>query len=227
MKLITIIPAYNEEVAIKNVVETALAYSDVLVVDDGSTDRTSQLAKEAGAEVFKHPQNEGKGAAIKTGLKTGLEHGYNTFVVLDGDGQHDPNDIPSLTSAINGAEVVIGSRFKKNLPENIPIQRKLSNAITTKFMRYVTGYTLTDSQCGFRAISNDAAKLFLDIKYDDYVYESEMFYVASKNNITIEEASISCKYGDEKSYVTWRSVLNYIFFILMILLRKLKESIKL
>lgn len=226
MRLITIIPVYNEEVAIKNVVKSALRYSDVMVVDDGSTDNTSQLAKESGAILVKHSQNRGKGAAIKTGLKTGLEEGCDTFIVLDGDGQHNPQDIPSLISAINGAGVVIGSRFKNNLPENIPIQRKLSNAFTTKLMGYVTGYNLTDSQCGFRAISKDAAKLFLNIKYDDYVYESEMFYVASKNNIIIKEAPISCKYGDEKSYVTWRSIFNYIFFILILLLRRSKERIK-
>jgi glycosyltransferase involved in cell wall biosynthesis len=221
MNLITIIPAYNEKVAIKNVVKEALHYSPVLVVDDGSNDGTFQLAKEAGASVVKHSQNMGKGAAIKTGLKTGLEEGYDTFIVIDGDGQHNPDDIPSLISTIQETGVVIGSRFKGKLPENIPLQRKISNAVTTSIMRYLTGYTLTDSQSGFRAISKDAAKLFLDITYNDYVYESEMFHVAAKHNITIMEAPISCSYGNEKSYITWINVLNYILFISRLFLRKI------
>jgi glycosyltransferase involved in cell wall biosynthesis len=221
MNLITIIPAYNEELAIKNVVKEALHYSPVLVVDDGSNDETFQLAKEAGAEVVKHPQNMGKGAAIKTGLKTGLNKGYNTFVVIDGDGQHKPDDIPPLISAIQGAGVVIGSRFKGKLPENIPLQRKISNAVTTSIIRYLTGYSLTDSQSGFRAISKDAAKLFLDITYNDYIYESEMFHMAAKHDITIKEVPISCRYGNEKSYITWITVLNYVLFISRLFLRKI------
>lgn len=221
MNLITIIPAYNEKIAIKNVVKGALHYSPVLVVDDGSNDGTFQLAKEAGASVVKHSQNMGKGAAIKTGLKTGLKEGYDTFIVIDGDGQHNPDDIPSLLSTIQEAGVVIGSRFKGKLPENIPLQRKISNAVTTSIMRYLTGYTLTDSQSGFRAISKDAAKLFLEITYNDYVYESEMFHVAAKHDITIKEAPISCRYGNEKSYITWINVLNYILFISRLFLRKI------
>ncbi|KAF5076442.1 Undecaprenyl-phosphate mannosyltransferase [anaerobic digester metagenome] len=227
MKLITIIPAYNEALDIKNVSKEALKYSDVLVVDDGSYDETYRLAEESGAMVVKHPKNMGKGAAIKTGLKIGLEKGYNVFVVLDGDGQHDPFYIPALTAAIDGAGIVIGSRFIGGVPENMPLQRKVSNALTTHLIKYVTGYTLTDSQSGFRVISKDAAKLFLDISYDDYVYESEMIHRASTNDLVIREAPISCRYGHEKSYITWINVLHYISFILKLILRKIKNRVTL
>ena len=222
MKIVTIIPAYNEEFAIETVVNGALKHSDVIVVDDGSTDNTYNLAKSAGAIVIKHDKNKGKGAAIKSGLKKGLKNDYDVFIFIDGDGQHDPDDIPSVTSHINGAKLVVGSRFMEGNPINMPIQRRLSNKITTNLIRYVTGYNLTDSQNGFRALSRDVAKLFIDIKYDDYIYESEMFYRASKNSIIVEEVAIGCTYGIEKSYVTKWHVLIYILFIIRLLFRKLK-----
>ena len=90
MKFLSIIPAYNEENTIKRVVEGVGNYSDVVVVDDGSIDETSSLAKEAGAIVIKHFRNKGKGAAIKTGVDYALENGYDILLLLDGDGQHDP-----------------------------------------------------------------------------------------------------------------------------------------
>jgi glycosyltransferase involved in cell wall biosynthesis len=222
MKCITIIPAYNEENAIKSVVQCALKYTDVLVVDDGSNDNTYNLAKNAGAKVIKHEKNKGKGAAIKSGLNEALNYDYDILILLDGDGQHNPDCIPLFTSAIGNNELVIGSRFKKGNPENMPFQRKLSNKITTNLIKYVTGYRLTDSQSGFRAVSRHAAGLFLDIKYDDYVYESEMLYNASKNNIKVDEAPIPCTYGNEKSYVTKIHALRYVLFIMRLLGRKLK-----
>lgn len=220
--MITIIPAYNEEKAIESVIRCALKYSDVLVVDDGSTDDTYNFAKNVGVKVIKHNVNMGKGAAIKSGLKEALNKDYNTFILLDGDGQHDPSHIPLLMSDINDFELVIGSRFKNGDPQNMPIQRRLSNKITTNLIRYVTGYQLTDSQSGFRAMSRDAARLFLDIKYDDYIYESEMIYKAYKNNVTVKETSIPCIYGNEESHVNKIHVLRYILFITRFLGRRLK-----
>jgi glycosyltransferase involved in cell wall biosynthesis len=222
MKFITIIPAYNEEKAIKSVVECALKYGDVLVVDDGSDDNTYNLAKSADVKIVKHEKNMGKGAAIKSGLKEALNNNYDVLILLDGDGQHNPDCIPSFISNMDGNELVIGSRFKKGNPENMPVWRKLSNKITTNLIKFGTGYRLTDSQSGFRAISRNAAGLFLDIKYNDYLYESEMFYRAARHNIKVSEASIPCTYGDEKSYVTKMHALKYILFIIGLLGRKLK-----
>ncbi|MGB9979348.1 glycosyltransferase family 2 protein [Methanobacterium sp.] len=222
MKFITIIPAYNEEKAIKSVVRCALKYSDVLVVDDGSSDNTYNLAKSAGAKIVKHEKNMGKGAAIKSGIKKALNNDYDALILLDGDGQHNPDCIPSFISNMDSNELVIGSRFINGTPENMPVGRKLSNKITTNLIKFVTGYRLTDSQSGFRAISRDAAGLFLDIKYDDYVYESEMIYKASEHEIKVSEAPIPCTYGDEKSYVTKVHALKYILFIIGLLGRKFK-----
>ncbi len=222
MRYVTIIPAYNEEEAIERVVGSALKYCDVLVVDDGSEDNTYNLAKAAGAELVKHEKNMGKGAAIKSGLKEALKNDYEVLILLDGDGQHDPDCIPSFIATMDDSELVIGSRFKKGNPENMPIWRKLSNKITTNLIKFVTGYGLTDSQSGFRAMSQNAAGLFIDIKYDDYVYESEMLYKAAKHKLKVSEAPIPCTYGNEKSYVTKVHALKYVLFIIGLLGRRLK-----
>ncbi|MCC7551568.1 MAG: glycosyltransferase family 2 protein [Methanobacterium sp.] len=225
MRIITIIPAYNEEDAIGNVVNGVNKYSDILVVDDGSTDETSFLAVNAGARIVKHAKNMGKGAAIKTGLEYALDNDYDLMILLDGDGQHNPQCIPRLLDGMNGVDVLIGSRFLDTTSLNMLLHRRLSNIITTQLIRFVTGYNLTDSQCGFRVISKKAASLFINIPYNDYVYESEVLCKASENNLVVVEVPIECIYGDEKSYVRFRHVIHYMMFTLRLLVLKLFRRI--
>ncbi|MCE5214770.1 MAG: glycosyltransferase family 2 protein, partial [Methanobacterium sp.] len=202
MKYIIIIPAYNEEKAIKTVVKESLNHSDVLVVDDGSTDGTTELAKNAGAQVIKHEKNMGKGAAIKTGLKYALDNGYKAMILLDGDGQHDPRFIPILVNEIKDAGMIICSRFMQGPPSGMAIQRKFSNYLTTSILRSITGYPITDSQCGFRMISDYAALMFLDLPQDGYEYDSEILYQAYLHNFPVKEMPIPSSYKGEKSYIT-------------------------
>lgn len=225
MRIITIIPAYNEENTILQVVNCVKKYSDVIVVDDGSTDKTSQLAKNADVKVLKHDKNLGKGAAIKTGLENAIKADYDLMVLLDGDGQHDPRCIPLLLDGMIGVDLLIGSRFLNMAPQNMPLQRRISNGITTRLIRFVTGYHITDSQCGFRVISKKAAPFFVDISYNDYVYESEVLCKASENHLVVAEKPIQCIYGNEKSYVRARHVAHYVMFTLRLLMRKLLRRI--
>lgn len=220
MRSVTIIPAYNEENAIGDVVNRSIQYSDVIVVDDGSTDDTYNQAKKAGAEVIKHGKNKGKGAAIKSGLTKALKDGYDSFVLIDGDGQHDPADIPLFFSFTGEYGLIIGSRFIKGNPENMPLTRKVSNKVTTKLIKYATGYEITDSQSGFRALSKGCAKFFLDIKYDDYIYESEMIYKAAENKVRLKEVAVSSRYSLEKSHITKMNILKYAFFIVVLICKK-------
>jgi glycosyltransferase involved in cell wall biosynthesis len=222
MKFVIIIPAYNEGKTIEMVVRESLEYSDVLVVDDGSSDQTAHLAMKAGARVIKHDHNRGKGAAIKTGLKGALNGGYQVMVLMDGDGQHDPRYIPILVRDRGEAGMFICSRFMEGPPRGMALQRRLSNRLTTSILRYITGYRITDSQCGFRVVSAGAARIFLDIDYDDYEFESEMLYQASRNDLIVKETPIPSAYKGEKSYITWIKVLKYTFFLLKLLLRDLK-----
>ena len=226
MEIITIIPSYNEEKTIKKIVHQALSYSDILVVDDGSTDHTSKLAVEAGARIIKHEVNLGKGAAIKTGIEKALDDDYKVIILMDGDGQHNPKCIPFLASGIGKAEMVICSRFIDGPPLGMTLMRRLSNKLTTNLLKIITGYQLTDSQCGFRAFSFDVAHYFLNIPYNDYAYESEIIYQASQKGVMIEEKPIPCHYKDEKSHITWINVLNYTLFLLKLFLRELKWRIK-
>jgi glycosyltransferase involved in cell wall biosynthesis len=226
MNYLIIIPAYNEEKAIEQVVRESLNYSDVLVVDDGSSDLTDALAIKTGARTIKHESNKGKGAAIKSGLKYALDKGYDAMVLLDGDGQHDPQYIPSLVRDRDESGMIICSRFMDGPPPGMAIQRKLSNKLTTSILRYVTGYHITDSQCGFRLISQNAARLFLNLPQNGYEYESEILYQASQNNFPVREIPIPSSYKGEKSYITRIKILKYIFYILKLLLRDLKWRIK-
>ena len=225
MKFIIIIPAYNEEKTIEKVVRESLRYSDVLVVDDGSSDHTYDLSMKAGIQVLRHTKNMGKGAAIKTGIELALNEGYEAMVMLDGDGQHNPKFIPNLISNLDDAEMIICSRFLEGTPQQMVLQRRLSNKLTTNLLKYTTGYHITDSQCGFRAFSKDAASVFLKISYDDYEFESEMLYQAALNNLTVKEISIPSSYKGEKSYITWFKILKYVYYILKLLLRNWKRRI--
>ncbi|MBC7119307.1 MAG: glycosyltransferase family 2 protein [Methanobacteriaceae archaeon] len=225
MKIVIIIPAYNEEAKIGEVVKEAIKYGDVIVVDDGSTDNTSILAKKAGASVIKHVKNKGKGAAIKTGIRAIINSGYDVIVLMDGDGQHDPQYIESLASRINGAHIIIGSRFMDDISK-MPLHRRFSNRITTYLLDYLTGYQLTDSQSGFKAISADQAQLLLEIPYDDYIYESELIRVAAAHGLIIDEVPIGCHYDMEKSYIGLSDLLKYIIFITQALSHKIIKKIR-
>ncbi len=226
MKIITIIPAYNEERSIKNVVKSTQIYSDVVVIDDGSTDSTLSQVEETGVKVLHHRKNKGKGAAIKTGLDYSIKNDYDLLILMDGDGQHDPSCIPQLLLDMDNVDLRICSRFEREAPKNMSLQRRISNKVTTHLIRYLTGYDLTDSQCGFRVISSKSALLFLNIPYNDYVYESEVIYQAAENNLIVDERSIKCTYGEEKSYIRTWHVFRYIIFILNRILHKFRRRIK-
>jgi len=157
-KIIAAIPCFNEERFIGSVVVKAKKCVDtVIVIDDGSTDATGEVACEAGAVVYRHGQNKGYGAAIRSAIEKGRELGADVMVVLDGDGQHDPKDIPHLIKAIldGEADVVLGSRFQGKYNE-APFYRHLGQRVLTTATNMTSGYRVSDSQSGFRAYSSKA-----------------------------------------------------------------------
>ncbi|MDR2545440.1 MAG: glycosyltransferase family 2 protein [Methanobrevibacter sp.] len=222
MNVVIIIPVFNEEKYIKDVAKKSLKYGDVIVVDDGSSDKTSENARFSGATVIVHQNNKGKGAAIKTGIKQALNNSYDTFIFLDGDGQHDPNLIPIFLEKLDNADIVIGSRFLKGELKNMPPQRRLSNQITTKLISFISKYPLTDSQSGFRGVSKKIAENFLSSPYDDYRFESDVL-INSSNKVNFDEVSIPTRYSDEVSHITKTHTIKYI--ILFISKRTLKHII--
>jgi glycosyltransferase involved in cell wall biosynthesis len=198
-KVIAIIPCLNEERFIGDVVARAARYvNEVIVVDDGSADRTAQKAIEAGATVIRHPASLGAGAATKTGLAAALKLGADIIVTLDGDNQHDPNEIPILLKpfTMGEADLVIGSRFLQHAC--VPPFRKLGIDIITWL--YNVGYKkrIVDAQSGFRAYSRKAAEA-MNITYSGFEFSIQTLVRARKKGLKIVEVPISCIYHDAGS----------------------------
>lgn len=150
--IVAVIPAYNEATRIGLVVSAVKAYvSEVIVVDDGSSDDTAAQAKAAGARVVRHIQNSGAGAATMTGIEAARRMGFDIVITLDADEQHDPKDIPALLEPItaNKADIVFANRFgQKN---RIPFIRRVFNGIGNVVTLIATGRWVADSQCGYKA----------------------------------------------------------------------------
>ena len=182
MKTIVIIPAFNEQAAIGEVVQKSLQYADdVLVVDDGSSDNTSEIAKNAGASLLKHPTNFGKGVSLRDAF--GQVKGYDIVVTIDGDGQHNPDEMPELIKPIeeNKADFVNGSRYINGFEENTPAYRRVGQRVLDIATNITAGTSVTDSQSGFRAFSGKTISCY---KFRDpgFGIESEMIADAAENN---------------------------------------------
>ena len=167
MKTIVAIPCYNEGLAIGTVALKAKRYVDeVLVVDDGSIDDTVEVAEAAGARVVAHECNRGKGRAVKNALRYAVEHGFDALVLLDGDGQHEPNEIPLLLVPLTNdtADIVIGFRTFGQMPAYRRVGRKV--------LDHATGGPVRNSQCGFRALNRRALMQYKE-RQDKYYGHKE------------------------------------------------------
>ena len=194
--LCAVLPAYNEELSIGSVVLRTRQYVDrVVVVDDGSSDRTAYIAKLAGAEVIQLDHNTGKAYALLLGLKHARQTGCSIAVMLDADGQHDPSEIQRVVGMvkIGKADLVIGSRFlEKN--QNIPGYRQIGQKTLDLFTNIGAKTQVTDSQSGFRALSIQALDN-LDFKSDGYDVESDMIAHFAKLGLPIMEVPITVNYN--------------------------------
>lgn len=203
------IPAYNEGAAIAEVVRQASEYADrVVVVDDGSDDDTADSAATAGAVVIEHGRNRGYGAALKTAFEAAREYDARHLVILDGDGQHDPADVPQLvdTQETTGAPLVIGSRFVDGATSNAPLYRQLGlktvNTLTNLSMGVVRADSrVSDTQSGFRAYNREAiATLAEDLSIGDWMDAStDILYHAHHYGYEIEEVPITVEYEVENA----------------------------
>jgi glycosyltransferase involved in cell wall biosynthesis len=168
-KIFIIIPAYNEEKYIEAVVKGAKKYGRVLVVDDGSIDKTSENAKKAGATVYKLSRNKGKGFALRLGAKKAVEQGAEILVFIDGDGQHRPEDIPKFLQALKEKDIAFGSRKSGNMP----LVKKIGNWGLNLMFNLFFGGDAGDLLCGFRAVRKDSMEKII-WKEDGYNVEVEI-----------------------------------------------------
>ncbi|MGQ9722781.1 MAG: glycosyltransferase family 2 protein [Candidatus Jordarchaeum sp.] len=199
-KVLCVSPAYNEEKTVFKIVKGALKYTNgVIVVDDGSTDSTHKEAEKAGATVIRHNKNRGKGVALKTGFKSALEMDAETVIVLDADGQHNPEEIPKLLKTMNykNSDIIIGSRFLGDI-KGMPRIRILSNTLTTMVLRLFFGLPITDSQSGFRAYKRRVLEK-VEFSAPRFSAETEILIDAKRKGFKILETRVQTVYGEEKS----------------------------
>ena len=192
------IPAFNEEQYIGTVVLKTRQYVDeTIVVDDGSTDQTAKIARLAGAIVVEHKHNQGYGATIKTILAEAKKRDISILVLLDGDSQHNPDEIPELIKPISeGFDLVIGSREQQE--NDIPGYRRLGQRIIARFSRVLSGENLSDSESGFRVFSRKAIEL-LELKENGMAISAETISRATEKGLKITERPISVKYTADGS----------------------------
>ena len=197
LRTVAAIPCFNEERFIGSVVIKTRDYVDeVVVIDDGSTDMTATVAERAGARVVSHQSNQGKAAALNTAFEQAREEGWDVMVLLDGDAQHDPADIPRLLEPVmsDRADIVVGSRFLH--PESrIPRVRALGQRVLTFVTNLGAEVRLTDSQSGFRAFSSRAIES-LSFSEKGFSVESEMQFLAKESGLAVEEVPVGVEYHE-------------------------------
>ncbi len=194
-----IIPAYNEAEKIGQVISTALAHLPVLVIDDGSSDETAQIAESNGAKVFRQTPNQGKGLALRAGFLHAIEAGYQAVVTLDADGQHDPDEIPIFLHAFqqSRADLIIGERDFSQIP---PI-RRFANTLGKWSFSWAAGQPIGDNQSGYRLISRRMMEAVLGSRESGFEFEVEMIVVCIQRGYTLEWVPIRTIYSGEDSHI--------------------------
>lgn len=199
MKLVCI-PAFNEEKIIGEIIKKSLKHADkVIVCDDGSKDNTAKVAKENGAQVIIHNKNEGYGAAIITLFDAARRENADIMVTIDGDGQHDPDQIPALVDALkeHNLDVVIGSRFLDSSTKSSGY-RKRGIKIITSASNFGTDFKVTDAQSGFRAYSKNAIESIHPTETGMSI-STEILLKISNKGLSLAEVPISVSYGEDTS----------------------------
>ncbi len=195
---IVAMPAYNEAHAIANVILGCKKYVDkVVVVDDGSSDNTVEVAESLGAYVVRHVTNKGYGAALKNCFETARKLGAEAMVIIDSDGQHNPEEIPKLLEPLkHGIDLVIGSRFVGGNGKNVPPYRKMGMKVLDVATYIAGGLNVTDSQSGFRAYGRKAIES-IRLNGSDMSAGSEVLLQARDHKLKYTEVEIHCRYDLE------------------------------
>jgi glycosyltransferase involved in cell wall biosynthesis len=220
MKVLAIIPAYNEEGRVGTVVRRVAEYDvDPLVVDDGSSDGTTAEAEADGARVLRFSENRGKGVALRRAFDIALREDYDGVIMIDGDGQHDPACIPDFIAALrSGAGLVIGSRMHDI--KGMPPQRVFTNTVSSYFLTLLTGKKIRDSQSGYRALSCELIEK-LRLTSTRYEVETEILLQAARLPYPFTHVEIPTIYADEKS--KYRA-LRDIFMLFRLIIRDIKTQ---
>ena len=196
--ILVLIPAWNEANRIRPVIEAFRDFLPVLVVDDGSSDDTVAIARDAGVNVVVHPQNMGKGVALSTGFTWALERGYDAVLTLDADGQHDPEEAPKFIEAYEReeGELIIGRRDFREMP----LYRAFGNGVGTWMLSQALGIRIYDNQCGYRLYTRKLLET-VDMERTGFEFEVEVVVEAVAAGLEIGWVDIRTIYGiGKKSY---------------------------
>jgi glycosyltransferase involved in cell wall biosynthesis len=204
MKLTILIPAYNEEGTIKQVIEgipkkiNGVDKQEILVIDDGSNDKTAEIAKNTGAVVFSSIKNNGLAKTIAVGFAKALERNSDITVILDADNQYDSKEISLIIEPIlrKEADIVLGNRQVKKL-DHMPVQKKIGNQIASKTLSMLVGMKISDGQTGFRAFTFEALKKIH--LFSEYTYTQETIMQAKFKGLKIVEVPITFRKRYDKS----------------------------
>jgi glycosyltransferase involved in cell wall biosynthesis len=205
------VPAWNEERSVGDTVReirTALPDLDVLVVDDGSTDRTAETARQAGATVLELSYNLGVGGAMRAGFRYALRNGYDTAVQIDADGQHDPREVPGLLAKLDEADVVIGARFSDGDAYPVRGPRKWVMVVLAKVISRLAGTRLTDTTSGFKATGRRALPLFAQhypVEYLGDTIESLVIALRAGCRVTQVPAHMRPRSDGRPSHSPWKA----------------------
>ncbi len=197
--IVALIPAYNADRFVGDVVRRAKTHVPVVVVNDGSKDRTLAEATAAGATVIDQQPNQGKGAALQRGFRAALDEGVAAVITLDADGQHDPDEIPLFVEKFRatGADLIIGERDFSRMP----LVRRLSNTVGRRAFSWAMGRRVNDNQSGYRLLSRRLMEGVLASGERGFEFEMDMIVVAVKRGWRIEGVPIRTIYGEEKSNI--------------------------
>jgi len=221
-KILIIVPAFNEEGSVGEVIEevrTHLSQADILIVNDGSTDLTSEIAKSRGAVVLDIPFNLGIGGAMQAGYQYAYEKSYDIAIQVDADGQHDPKEIPKLLHTLEAkkADVAIGSRFIGVSEYKSSTMRRVGISILSQVISMIVRQKITDPTSGFRAANRKAIQLFAFDYPQDYP-EPEVVVLLHQCDLKMEEVPVgmSERYSGESSITKIRSIYYMVKVLLAI-----------
>jgi glycosyltransferase involved in cell wall biosynthesis len=191
--MLIIIPAHNEEKTVADIVRRCSGFGKVVVIDDGSGDMTSARAIEAGAHVVSHKGNKGYGEALQSGYRYALENGHDVLVQLDADGQHDPRYIPALVRELDGADVVLGSRFIDTPGYKIPFCRRVGMRLFSFIASWMCGTRVTDTTSGFRAMNRRAVQFCTSDKYPRDYPDANALVMMHRAGLRLREISVKMR----------------------------------
>ena len=208
-----IIPAYNAGDTLRELIDQlskiGFERKDIVIINDGSRDRTRQIAIEEKVTLYEHEENMGKGMALRSGIKIARGMNKKRIITLDADGQHDPDEIDRFMAHIDEYDLIIGERADRL---NMPVLRRLVNRTTSLVVSLLSGKHIPDVQCGFRMIALHLFK-YLTLRTRNYQTESELIIKAVRKGLRIGSVSVSTHYKNEKSHI--KPFIDTIRFVIM------------